>query len=472
LLTALVAAGCVAPVSTVSPESLGTFSPAGLLAYAANATVAIPPAFSNLSAAVFSVGQTGSEPTIGITSDGSIYVTGGGAQVYKSTDHGRTFTDVTPAVPRRADADPYLWVDPATNRIFSAPLYVACSYLEWSDNGGSSWSEDPIAGCGLPGHDHQSLVTGPPPQGVRTSGYPDVVYYTYNSFREDGTWVVTSMDGGQTWSVPGSKVAPDDPCETGLDGAPAVAPDGTVIVPKPTCSGMYIAASHDAGATWKGVNVNDAGTDGAKGPTGQGLVGPSVAYAPNPGARFDSAGNGYVAFAGADGRMYLTRSTDDAASWLSPILVSPPMVNATAFSTLASGGPGRIAMAYLGTTNSTASWKGHAAQWATNDTDWNLYITMSDDALATHPTFTTLRVNPAEAPIQRGCIWQSGGKNDCRNLGDFFGIAQSGGRAAVVFVQGCEACTSAATSHRGDLKVAIVETGASLVDGAPLLRLS
>ncbi|MHB8585944.1 MAG: sialidase family protein [Thermoplasmatota archaeon] len=469
LAAALILAGCLTAPAGLTPQSIASLnaSAASIVSASAGGLVATPPSLANLAAAVFSV-ATGAEPTIGVTSDGAIFTTGGGAAVWKSSDNGRTWSNVAPTLPPRADADPYLWVDRATDRVFSAPLYVACTNLAWSDDRGATWSSNPIAGCGLPGHDHQSLVTGPPPTGVKTNGYGDVVYYTYNSFRRDGTWVTTSLDGGKTWSFPGAQVAPDDTCDSALDGAPAVAPDGTVIVPKPTCQGMYITASKDAGMTWRGVNVDGAGTDGAGEGSGAGLAGGNEPYYANPGAGFDLAGNGYVAFAGKDGQMYVTRSTDDAATWSAPVRLTPPQITATAFSALQAGGPGDIAVAYLGTTRSTSDWHGKAAQWATNDTKWNLYITYSEDATSATPTFTTLEVTHDDNPVQMGCIWQSGGSNPCRNLDDFIGMAQHEGRIYVAFSKGCEQCTSAADSHHSDLKVAIVTSGPSLENGLAL----
>ncbi|MEA3202105.1 MAG: hypothetical protein QOE90_3533 [Thermoplasmata archaeon] len=454
LLLALVA-GCVTPASQLQSASTGA------------------PAAPALAARILDVPATGSEPTIGVTKDGSIYATGGGAQVWKSGDQGKTWANVADPRPR-PDLDPYVWVDPRTDRIFSAPDNVVCSNLMWSDDGAKSWTWNPAGGCGLPGHDHQSLVTGPPPKGVSTSGYPDVVYYSYNSFRstplpigQDGTFVDVSLDGGTTWSL-GTQVLPADGCEDGLNGAPAAAPDGTVFVPIPRCDGMHVAVSKDAGQTWKVAAITEAGTLGAGEPQGQGLVGTSNPYEPNPGAGVDGAGNAYVAFGGKDGRMYLTRSTDEGATWSKPVVVSAPGVNSTAFSALVAGDAGRVAIAYLGTTADTSGWPGKAAQEAPADAVWHLYVTFLTSATDANPTISSLRVTPADDPVQIGCIWQSGGENACRNLGDFLGMAQRDGRVYVVYADGCDKCASADASHGDDLKVAVVTAGPSLLGGAAL----
>ncbi|MGQ0535403.1 MAG: sialidase family protein [Methanobacteriota archaeon] len=267
----------------------------------------------------------------------------------------------------------------------------------------------------------------------------------------------------------GTAVAPDDPCESGLDGAPAVAPDGTVIVPKPTCEGMYIATSKDAGKTWTGSDVNDVGTYGVEEGDGGLLGGEPAGYSPNPGAAFDAAGNGYVAFAGKDGLMYLTRSADGAETWSKSVRVTPPAVTSTAFSALVAGADGRVAIAYLGTTAPTDGWNGKAAQWAPNETRWHLYVTVSEDAMAKDPVFTTLQVTPDDDPVQIGCIWQAGGSNPCRNLLDFIdATTDRDGRVFVVYADGCKACSKDTESRRADAMVAVVDLGPSLLSGLPL----
>jgi hypothetical protein len=101
---------------------------------------------------------------------------------------------------------------------------------------------NPIAGCGLPAHDHQKITAGPPAPGVETDGYPNVVYYAYNgAFRGlvgvdgvdttdalDGTWVSTSRDGGQTF-LDAVRVFDPSPCKSGINGPVEVGPDGTRV---------------------------------------------------------------------------------------------------------------------------------------------------------------------------------------------------------------------------------------------------
>jgi hypothetical protein len=93
-------------------------------------------------------------------------------------------------------------------------------------------------------------------------------------------------------------------------------------------------------------------------------------------------------------------------------------------------------------------------------------VTQTSDALDAAPRFTTTRVTPADDPAQVGCIWLQGGVNDCRNIGDFIGMTQVGGRPYVVYVDGCDKCSTAATSHGSAVWVARAEGGESLLGGA------
>ena len=66
---------------------------------------------------------------------------------------------------------------------------------------------------------------------------------------------------------------------------------------------------------------------------------------------------------------------------------------------------------------------------------WHLFISETFDG-GIHWTTTDATPN---APMQRGCIWASGGANICRNLLDFFDMTvDKNGRVLVGYVNGCE----------------------------------
>ena len=464
---ALAAAGVLAWVAWPTPgatlDPAGTDAPLALVAHDLRGLVDVPAEARGLAALVLPIGQKGAEPTLGVTRDGAIFLTGGDAKVLKSTDRGATWRDVADHSLRREDFDPHLHVDPRTDRIYSAPLYKVCTHLMWSDDGGRSWTRKADAGCPLAGHDHQSLTTGPPPPGVRTNGYPNVVYYAYNSAQGEAV-VSRSLDGGANWTL-GTRAFPSD-CHGGLAGRPAAAPDGTLVLPKPGCTGIRIGVSRDAGQSWTAHDVEEAGIGG-----GAQLALPlGVPYVPNPGAAFDAAGNGYVLYTGKDGLVHLTRSAPGAQQWSPPIRVTPPNVTSTAFSAIAAGADGRVVLAYLATNASTAGWTAPYPHYAPEGTAWHLHVAYSSDATAPNPTFTTLRVTPPDDPVQMGCIWQSGDDSPCRNLREYIDVTQRDGRAYVAYSDGCRKCTSGSAPRYADLHVAVLDAGPSLLTGAALPR--
>lgn len=455
-------AGCLG--ADVVPAELSAESPpadpvAAVIAHQSFGPVEIPPSWASYRTRVLESGIPGIEPSIGITSDGTLFVTANDARhhVARSRDRGVTWEivgDIAKDSP--VSLDPWLHVDPVTDRIWNAPLYVGCSWATWSDDGGETWVANPITGCGLPAHDHQKLTTGPPAAGVTTAGYPNVVYYAYNSFigvetdHRLGTIVTTSLDGGLTWA-PGVMAHKSDPCHRGVNGPVAVAPDGTAYVAHATCTGLDVAVSRDSGATWSITGHLDS--VGSLAPIGLPV---DVAV--------DAAGNAFVTWPGADGIPYLSRSTDAGASWSDPVAVAPPGITATTFVNNAAGAPGRLAISYLATRSDTSQWASLDPSDAPADTVWHFMMAVVPDALAEDPVILTMQVTPDDDPVQIGCIWMRGGSNPCRNLYDFNDLVIHEGRAVAVFTDGCPACSSAAASRSSDLSLAVMDGGPRLDD--------
>lgn len=459
MIAALLAAGCLQSAGDLEGASIDDVGSLAQRVVSSDATGLLPldPDFEDVEVRIAPVGANGPEPTLGVLSDGTIFITAGGdGDIARSQDHGATW-EVFPAgsavTSAKANLDPWIWVDPITDRVYNAPLYVACTWATWSDDGGDTWDGfNPVAGCvqGIPAHDHQKLTTGPAAEGVSTDGYENVVYYSYNSFREEGTWIQASFDGGQTFTL-GQAVHPSS-CHSGIAGPVAVGPDGTAYSPKPTCDGLEMAVSKDSGATWTLANIDDVGTWDA------------LAHMTD--AAVDRANNAYATWGGEDGFAYLTRTTDHGDTWSKPIRVSPPGVNSTAHYVVSAGGAGRIAVAYLGTRADTSGWETKDAQSASDDARWHLYLSMTEDALAERPVWTTIQVTPDEDPVQIGPIWLSGGTNDARNLLDFIDMVERDGRIYIGYADGCDACSSASQSRGREATVAIMERGPSLLGGA------
>lgn len=474
LLTLPVLAGCLGATQPIEPAATDALS---IVAHQGDLLRPIPAPFAGLATRIAPTGFLRGEPTLGITSGGVIFTVAGAgmqtpalpspgqtplpvpgpnnrvASVARSADHGRTWEQLwDPAMMGKIDLDPWVWVDPATDRVFHAPLYVACSHIAWSDDLGDSWMSSPLGGCGTPAHDHQKLTTGPAPEGVATQGYPSVAYYSYNSFRGEGTVITTSWDGGITW-LRENTVHPQDDCAAGIAGPVDVAPDGTAYSPKPTCDGVSVAVSKDGGQTW-GAPVAVAGI----------AAPPHGVY--NPHVALDTEGNAYLVSLGADGLPWMSTSRDQGATWSAPVRVTPPGLRSAAFVAIIAGAPGRVALAAIATDSDPATWPSEDPSEARDDAVWHAYLTFTDDALAAQPTFVTQRITPLDDPVQVGCIWLRGGGEPCRNLRDFIDLQQHEGRPYLVYADGCDRCTTADESRRlGETTVAIVEGGPSLLGG-------
>ena len=391
------------------------------------------------------------EPTIGVDRDGHVVLAtvtntlsrqlapgvrptvGTRTVPYVSDDGGRTWEARAPHVadqPAHAyAADPFLHVDPHTGRIFVSDLYGGCAWLSWSDDAGASWETNPL-GCGAAGNDHQAVFTGPPPDGVSTQGYANVVYYCANNF-VNAIACARSLDGGATFGP--SAVVAAQPAEDGApstqscaraihapdggvyspvpSGIGAVAPDGTAYLPWSHCGRFHLGVSRDGGASWENVIVADDL------PTG---------FVNDPTVAIDAAGHVHALWIDADARVRLASSRDEGVTWTSGWDAGAPGLVAATFPALTAGAEGRVAFAYYGTTDE-------------RDTDarWHAYVGIVLDALADDPVFATGRANPADDPIAVGtCEGRCPGDP---GVGDFLGMTHDprNGRVWVALADMC-----------------------------------
>jgi len=435
LVAAAAFAGCAQhpAVPTTTDGAPARLLPSGVQVYrngtaADLAALLSPSAFGT--AVWHAVNHTGAEPNIGITSDGSIFVSSFSA-VLRSMDNGTTWTKVQEH--QLLNSDPMLWVDDETDRVYNAPMFptLACATIYWSDDAGATWDQADSAACGAGPFDHQKLVTGKPgPDANPAAGvlWPTVTYLCYNSVAT--TDCAASYDGGRTWPVdkgvevnllphqgPESQV-PTTGCGSGQNGHPTAAPDGTVVFARtgPACPIPFLTESRDSGLTW--TLVDGPHSDN---PTS---LDPEVAFSLN--------GTLYLLFQDAQFHEVLARSKDMGHSWQGVWDVMPPGVTSSSFSALAAGSEGRVAMGFLGTTQA----KGSPTEAPDNAT-WALYIVTSDDANGASPTFTSYKVT-GDDPVQRGPIWQGGGGDPSRNLLDFIdGAVAPDGTFHVVYADGC-----------------------------------
>ncbi|MEA2435276.1 MAG: hypothetical protein QOG54_2733 [Actinomycetota bacterium] len=365
------------------------------------------------------------EPTLGVTNKGNVFYTAiqgnTRVEVARSSNDGESWEFVSPQLNGRnaqlLSFDPYLWVDDAkgVDRIFTIDLTVACSYLSFSDDEGESWTTNPLA-CGRAVNDHQTLFSGPPAI-TPTVGFPHIVYYCWNDIATSSC--SRSLDGGLTFSPTGTPpfagidpgaqqpgVDPENPTQQdgrcgGLHGHGHVGLDGTVYLPKGHCHQPWLAISRNDGATWEVVQVATNGVSDHEA---------SVAT--------DRKNNIYYAYSGFDRMMYLVISRDGGKTWTKPLMVGAPGVNETGLPSLDVGGVGKVAIAYMGTTNSPGFPFPESPGTQTNphcavaqlpcpppdeykNTTWNGYLTVTKNALAKDPVFYSTTVNDAHDPLKR-----------------------------------------------------------------------
>ncbi|MGH2806174.1 MAG: sialidase family protein, partial [Actinomycetota bacterium] len=326
-------------------------------------------------------------------------------------------------------------------RIFTIDLTLACSYMSFSDDGGESWVTNPLS-CGRAVNDHQTLFTGPPAS-TPMPVYPHIVYYCWNDV---GTSSCSkSIDGGATFhptgapAFGGAEPGSQDPgfygvggfCG-GLHGHGAVAPNGTVYLPREFCGKPMLAISHDEGRSWEQVEVSKIRS-----------ISQPKEGAGHPSVVVDDKGNVYYMWVSAGNRLpYLSVSKDEGKTWSKPVMVAPPGVRETNLPQIDARGNGEIAMVYYGSFNSPyPKCKDKCDSRDYQKTTWNAYVTISADALDNDPTFYSGAVAGSDPLVRGEC-----GPGRCHWPYDFIDVEiGSDGIAYGAFVDGCmKGCTEVA----------------------------
>ncbi|HWM70481.1 MAG TPA: sialidase family protein, partial [Steroidobacteraceae bacterium] len=393
----------------------------------------IQPALGSTTASTHGAG----EPSIGVNwNTGKAFIEAGNHTLRV------TFNDsVTPATAfwedqrsplARVSLDPILFTDDGhfggTNRTFSSQLNGVTSELSFTDDDGNSWL--PTQGSGQPaGVDHQSVGGGPyavPAPSVNT--YPHAIYYcsqdivtAFCSRSDDGgltfgpglpIYIFTTVSGVNRPVAPGT-------CG-GLHGHVRVSPDGTAYVPNEKCmdangvSRPGVAVSADNGLTWVVRTVPDA---------------QSISPGSDPSIAAGANNTIYLGYVNVDGHAKIAVSQDRGLHWSKSKDAGTPFGTQNAeFAEVIAGDNNRAAFAYLGTPTAGDT------QSADFLGIWHLYIAFTYN---TGRTWTTVDATPSD-PVQRGCIWNSGGSNPCRNLLDFNDITvDKFGRVLVGYADGC-----------------------------------
>jgi hypothetical protein len=361
------------------------------------------------------VGRNAAEPTIGVNKGGTAFFAAGDfdsviaglsrTEVLRSKDGGKTWQSIQPQLilgdttEPPASLDPYIYLEEDSGRLFSIDLYGGCSWLLYSDNEGLSWHRN-IAACGIPVNDHQTLYSAPPPAGISTLGFPEVLYYCFNQVAS--TACGRSLDGGDTFLPAGAPAFLGvDPTAGGLCGGLSgqlmADNQGRVFLPKGHCGSPAVAVSNDAALTWQQVVVNS--------------------YIPaadtHTAVAADAAGNLYYLWFDSVNRLpYLSISTDHGQTWGVPYMIAPPGVHEVNFPAIAAGDAGRIAITFPGTTTRGG---------ADASRPWNSYVLVSTNALSSNPLFVWTTANDPADPVHRGDC----GPGRCEGMFDFLDIVAS-----------------------------------------------
>src|SRR5258708_7895407 len=344
----------------------------------------------------------------------------------------------------RFSLDPILFTDDGhfggTNRTFSSQLNLVTSELSFTDDDGNNWL--PTQGSGQPaGVDHQTVGGGPyasPAPPTRTS-YPHAIYYcsqdiatAFCSRSDDGgltfgpgvpIYLFTSVNGVDRPVAPGT-------CG-GLHGHVRVSPAGAAYVPNVRCmdangvSRPGVAVSTDNGLNWIVRTVPDA---------------TSISPGSDPSVAAGANNTMYFGYVNVDGHAKIAVSHDRGLHWSKSQDAGTPFgIQNAEFAEVIAGDDNRAAFAYLGTPTvgdtQSADFLGV----------WHLYVAFTYNG---GRTWTTTDSTPSD-PVQRGCIWNGGGSNPCRNLLDFNDVTvDKFGRVLVGYADGCtESCATDSTQN-------------------------
>ena len=365
-----------------------------------------------------------------------------------------TFDDSCPASGQKAtwynsaaptslfiDSDPIGFTDRQTGRVFAGELTLtspSCKISFTDTNGLDALGQPDQAGwtASIPplgsGIDHETIGGGPyhSPIPARPPGtvYPNAVYYCSQDLV--AAFCLRSDDGGVNWGPP---VTIYTSACGGLHGHVKVAPDGTVYVPNNDCGSKgAVVASTDNGLTWTPRPVTS---------TSSGFSDPAVGI--------DNNGKVYFAIANGDGKAVVATSNDLGQTWQNIFDVGAAFgVKTTAYPAAVAADTNRAAVSFYGSTTA-----GDGSSSGFNGV-WHLYIAETIDGGA---HWNTADATP-NAPMQRGCIWNGGGANICRNLLDFFDMTvDKQGRIEVGYVNGCAGgnCAQAANTATGNAYTAL-----------------
>ena len=378
------------------------------------------------------------EPSIAVAADGTEYIVApdgagvrapaalggagtGGSLIWRSTDHGRTWTRLGSYDIPTGGGDSDIAVAPDGTLFASGLSYLACSTVSRSGDKGDTWVPMPIAGCG------------------RTP------------VSNDRQW--NAVDGNDTvYTAIGDTVDTEIDLVRSAVNNPLVVPSATMTLSR-TADYQWpgtVDVDQRNGNVYTVWNTTGAPNDCDGAPGGDAckpaqasskqadkvlisVVGRSATTAPAPitvaSRRFDTfdsfvvdavdkAGNIYVVWNERHPQQQatwtmLSVSHNAGKSWSAPVKVQRAP-STTVFPWVTAGDAGRIAVSYYGT-----SARGNSPQTVAKTASWYVYSAFSTDG---GRSFAEYRTTPA---MHHGAICTSGTgcATGTRNLLDFFETA-------------------------------------------------
>jgi hypothetical protein len=330
--------------------------------------------------------------------------------------------------------DPILATDHETGLTLAGGDDGACAVMSATTTDGgvapfdsSAWT--PSAPCPFTA-DHPTVGFGPFAGAKPVGATGNVVAY----FCQQGDALEEcshSWDGGQTWlpSVPDANLD----CIS-LFGHVKASADGTAYIPDATC---FDAAGNEVVG---GLMTRDNGTT-LTGYAIPGAVSPSRGFDPSVATTPDNTV--YETWSrNGDWHPVVASSTDHGKTWSTPVDLAQyvPGLQAATFESAVGGDNGRVAVAFLGTSDSDSQHTPFDPGFAGT---WYLYVAYTYDGGA---TWTVTQADPD--PVQRGPINDGGTTaSDHRNLLDFMDASTTkDGRVVVAYADGCiGACDTSGT---------------------------
>ncbi len=334
---------------------------------------------------------------------------GQGGNLWISKDYGETWDwyDKDMATGTGRSGDSYTAIK-ADGTIYYTDLYLSTASVDWSNDGGESWVQNP-AGSVYPIVDRQWFQIGPGP-----GDGGEMLYFSYNELASGLHMVKSRMIASQgiDWQ----------PCNSGLPISTDVGSRDNFVV-DPTTGEVYHA-------NWQSNGIYCyVSTNYAESFTGYEVEGGTIhAAAQNTfiDMDVDLAGNVYMMWSSRE-HIKLGISRDKGQTWdVSEVTVE----NGTrVFPWIAAGSEGRIAMAWYDTNES-----GNPNNL--DDAVWDYIVAISINALDEDPLYEFVILDPG---AHVGSVRTSGldgddGNTPDRDLGDYIGIdIDEFGRAITVW---------------------------------------